>query len=436
MEQDFCSLPENAKITFGSGGSKAIIAILEDKVYKYFPVIYQENREEDVNYIVNKLIYEIEVNKLLTSKLVTTKKTPHIIEFKALYKCDSKVKLFDECIFTKPSIVDQLLNRVQKVDKSKKLPEQCRFLSRGYFSHYEKLMPVMELEKADMDLNQFLNELNSSPSQEWSYIEKVLNVLLFQIFYTLATICLEYPDFVHGDLFIRNILVKKIEKSDTYIRYKYKHLSFDVPNMGFLVKFNDFGYTQINQRMNNKYLDKKKILFNPYKDYFNILYDLYDGQNLGAKSLTNIFTNEIMEIQKVGFFEGINSFLSKPLVKKNARQERFDALFPYYEPKKNGSFEGIRNLFTKKVKVITQESANMIKNIDSYFSNFMNVDFLKQVKELDTKYIIDSVWDATKEQEFIDIMKLKTREEYLEHFLSIFPSKLSNKNKVIDTYIA
>ena len=35
---NYCNLPPDSKIFFGSGGSKAIIAIVKDRAYKYFPL--------------------------------------------------------------------------------------------------------------------------------------------------------------------------------------------------------------------------------------------------------------------------------------------------------------------------------------------------------------------------------------------------------------
>ena len=36
---DYCKLPKNAKLYFGSGGSDCIVAITDKYAYKYFPLL-------------------------------------------------------------------------------------------------------------------------------------------------------------------------------------------------------------------------------------------------------------------------------------------------------------------------------------------------------------------------------------------------------------
>jgi hypothetical protein len=92
-----------------------------------------------------------------------------------------------------------------------------------------------------------------------------------------------FPLFFHRDLFIRNILGNKEQKSSRYYRYHYKTMIFDVPIEMFLPKISDFG----NSNLNEKYHDVK--LTKDYRvDFYNITWDIYDGACLGSSSLTKL----------------------------------------------------------------------------------------------------------------------------------------------------
>ena len=56
-----------------------------------------------------------------------------------------------------------------------------------------------------------------------------------------------------------------------------------VPQKIFFPKINDFGLTNLNDDHKNFKLYKSE-----YKDIYNILFDVYNGQNLGANSLTEL----------------------------------------------------------------------------------------------------------------------------------------------------
>jgi hypothetical protein len=84
--------------------------------------------------------------------------------------------------------------------------------------------------------------------KRWSLIESFLNRLFFQIFFTLESIKLVFPDYAHNDLFIRNILVMKTNyQHDQYIRYNYRKYTFDLPASGLYIKLNDFGMNVLNK---------------------------------------------------------------------------------------------------------------------------------------------------------------------------------------------
>ena len=62
----------------------------------------------------------------------------------------------------------------------------------------------------------------------------------------------------------------------------------------FYPKINDFGLTNLDK--DNKDV---KLYDNEYKDMYNILYDVYNGGNLGAKSLSEILKENDYKIKFV-----------------------------------------------------------------------------------------------------------------------------------------
>ncbi len=72
--------------------------------------------------------------------------------------------------------------------------------------------------------------------------EKVLESILFQVFFAVASIQLKYGMF-HNDVKKENILIKVIP-SGGYWEYNLDGITYYVPNYGYIVALNDFGVSQ------------------------------------------------------------------------------------------------------------------------------------------------------------------------------------------------
>jgi hypothetical protein len=306
-EFNYCNLPPNAKLHFGSGGSKTIIAIVKDKAYKYFPLlIYSNTSKTEIKKLINFNKLEIAIIKELTKKIINTKLSPHIIAYYNDYKCtEIPTTLFNKC----PLYSNYLLS-------SKKINHECNFIYRGEILY--KPMYVLEMEKANSSLK---DEIIKIASQKFENIEVFLNRLYFQIFYTLENIKIIFPDYIHNDLFIRNILANN-NNDDNYIRYHYKNNIFDLPANGLNFKINDFGLTQLDKTIEQKYNSSNPIINNPYRDYFSILYDIYNGNNYGSNSLYNLIKNK-NKLEKIDkyFNNFMNISIIKKIIKYNKKQE-------------------------------------------------------------------------------------------------------------------
>ncbi len=349
---NWCRLPKDAKLYFGSGGSDGIIAVVKDRAYKYFPVFIYPAASNDENKMkINDNKYEIEVIKELTKQFVKTKKTPHIITYYDEHKCNELPdNIFKNC----PSYVEML-------ESKKKTDPKCNLLyNKGYPRELIKPMYVLEMEKADGSIGDLIEKISK---KKWETIKDFLNKFYFQIFYTLETIKLLYPDYSHNDLFIRNIMyVNKNYNTDEYIRYHYLNMVFDVPANGPSIKINDFGMNQISKNFSKKNNYDLKLISNPYRDYFSILYDVYNGGNLGGKSMLSITKNK-----------------------------------------------------------------DKLKQIDKYFNLFFDVKTVKKIIANNKKRFLDWDWNKTYDDQVVELLGLKNFIQYLKHFVKIFPFDSEHK---------
>jgi hypothetical protein len=153
-------------------------------------------------------------------------------------------------------------------------------------------------------------------------MKETLDRIFFQIFYTIEGIRSVYKDYTHNDLFIRNIMIKRKKyNKDEYIRYIYKKKKYDVPADGICIKINDFGMNMISNKFYKENGIEEKIIKDKYRDYWSIIYDIYDGGNLGGKSLRKIVKNKekIVNIEKY-FSNYIDIKMIKRIIKNNKKQ--------------------------------------------------------------------------------------------------------------------
>lgn len=95
---------------------------------------------------------------------------------------------------------------------------------------YPKNSMVALYEYHDKNLSSYLAENNESMKLiDWK-------VILFQLFFTLASIKEKYPSFEHNNFLLKNILVYKIENSGKYSNYNIGNFVFKLPQVGILCK--------------------------------------------------------------------------------------------------------------------------------------------------------------------------------------------------------
>lgn len=268
-----CVINSGDIIRFGSGGSNTIIVITKNKqAYKFFPFYYNKLSSDYKKYIEaekKKTLNEINIGKNLSKQIIDRGISPHYVKFYGYNICSGIQKLFSHC----PNFIDYMLNKDKDIlckDLYKKYP--IKLPDKEYF--------VLSMEYCDYSCSQFIEDISRMNTLKIKYY---LDIFFFQIFYTLLKTKQIFPWFFHRDLFARNILGLRENKSNRYYRYHYKSMIFDVPIDMFMPKISDFGNSNLNDKHHNVKLTKDHRV-----DFYNITLDIYDGACLGSTSLTKL----------------------------------------------------------------------------------------------------------------------------------------------------
>jgi hypothetical protein len=273
-----CKIEDTDKVLFGDGGSTAIIIITAlNKAYKIFTTFYYDtNEDEEVEERLKKsnkrTLNEINISKILTENINSSKIPNHYVKYIGENECTDAKSLFKKC----PEKYTDFLK--QKEEEKDKL---CRKIMQGH--PHVKLQDkynVVEIEYCNYSAKDFIVDVSN---MDIIMMEKLLDIFFFQIILTIVKTREIFPKFNHNDLFMRNILGTKENYNYNYYEYEYNNKKYFIPQILFYPKINDFGLTNLDK--NNK---DRKLFDNEYKDIFNILYDVYNGGNLGGTSLTEL----------------------------------------------------------------------------------------------------------------------------------------------------
>lgn len=268
-----CLIDDTDKVLFGDGGSSSIVIITKDKkvykiftLYNFIPTIELDKQIKDNNKRVNN---EIKIYQLLTKKIIDKNISNHIVKYIHSNNCNNAMALFNKC----PKSYVEFMKLAD--DQKTKMCEQFfrSYPHRKINNEYK----VVEIEYCDYSCADFIKDVSKMPEIE---MEKYLDIFFFQIIYTILSIQKVFPYFTHNDLFMRNILGLREKDNQNYYTYKFNNNTYFVPQKKFFPKINDFGLTNLN----NKYKDIK-LYKSEYKDIYNIIFDVYNGGNLGSTSL-------------------------------------------------------------------------------------------------------------------------------------------------------
>lgn len=179
--------------------------------------LYQDN--DNKNEIKNKN----EMMKLLLSEFLSYDQTKHIII--PIFNLDIKLKH-----------LQPFLNKFN-------MNEDINKLNNENPNNYIKINITEHFFKQSY-LNDFLNENNDISEND-------MKLLLFQIIHTLAIIRTKYNGFSHNNLTLNNILVYITEKNKSKRIYKFNNKEYEINNIGFDIKIDNFDNSELDNTNNN-----------------------------------------------------------------------------------------------------------------------------------------------------------------------------------------
>jgi serine/threonine protein kinase len=129
-----------------------------------------------------------------------------------------------------------------------------------------------------------LNHFYTSFSKYWTKDQKIMfvEVMTFQVLYSLGCLQDAFPGFRHNDLKADNVLIC-VTKGITegryfpsvvgYDEYQYKGTKYFIPNIGIRIKIADFGISEIINRVENG--NTKNLQDYGITKYYNPYYDIH-----------------------------------------------------------------------------------------------------------------------------------------------------------------
>uniref|UniRef100_A0A6C0LTI6 Protein kinase domain-containing protein n=1 Tax=viral metagenome TaxID=1070528 RepID=A0A6C0LTI6_9ZZZZ len=282
-------------IIIGHGGSDNVIVELRIRknyfIIKIFPRYILSNTKitPDFNEI------EIKMYQFFTQKFILKNRTPHIVGIynkQTCQKIDKMIKFIASKRIKCPTFEEKLL----KHNKQMSFVDEhiCDILLRTELKMIEPDFDMILLEYCEESLEDFFHDTISylSETQVIKEKEQIMDFILdhikriiFQIIFTIAIIKDDYPGFLHGDLFARNIMLKYIYETDSkyYVAYHYKQKIWFIPVEGAYSKIIDFGHSIIiDELVSNVYKDLKHenayFHYNPFNhkiDIYDFLYSIY-----------------------------------------------------------------------------------------------------------------------------------------------------------------
>jgi hypothetical protein len=283
-------------IKTGQGGSNNIVIISDDYALKIIPNIINKTYKIQADNDLKEVLFY----RLFTNEFIINNITLHIVGFYKKYNISINDVLPHKCLTLDEEIMlprNKINYNMEKLCYIKKLYEK-KFVENSAI--------VLVLEKCETTISEMFKELMLSKKRTKAVSFKIeLRRIIFQLVFTLAVIQDKYPNFIHNDLFLRNILAinEYMYNMNDYIEYIYGNRSYYLPANGLFIKINDFGYslnlptiksTLVDDIKNN--VDNSFEIKNNKRDLWTFFYDLYNGANMGSYSILSLINTNIKNI--------------------------------------------------------------------------------------------------------------------------------------------
>ena len=330
-----CKIEDNDTILSVSHFFNSIVLKThDDKIYKILLSTTYKNKSND-----DEIKNEINILKILKKNIIDSGLSNHIIKIKKVKKCNNINKIFSKCetsfieyikknnniTYSNLFINDKNIGSVSETIRSSKnnllsflenlkINNKNKICEEKYEYHphkkYSENYKIIELEYCNLSAHDFIVEISKLTE---SLLIEYLNIFLFQILYTLLQCKKIYPNFVHGDLHLENILGYREQNNNNFYTYLNNDNIYYVPAKIFFPKINDFGLSTINGNINDvKYYDLYTILINIFDllmvlfknnlhklkicyEYFNTFFDTHIILNTNNTNINNISDPEYQQ---------------------------------------------------------------------------------------------------------------------------------------------
>ena len=368
---EILNLKKTRRVDYG-GASSSTIYIHKKYVAKIIASIAKP-KNSTIRY--NNEEEEIKFYKAFTEKLILTKKTPHIVGCYDVIPFDID-KVMEEMKCT-TDLNDHLEKVAKRTRKKKKDPSQkkktqkqnqprrpirlnigsenpiCRYLNEKRICNIwgfnntginRKEFYAVILENCYYNIEEAFNKLKK---YDYKTIKAFLDRIIFQYAYTMMAIYSEYPNFIHNDMFLRNILGTEVKsRGNQYFKYSCFGKDYYFPVSGIMIKINDFGFSvtkkelgdptlvktlnEINQNCDPKVPRKFETDNKSNQDTFNFILELYERKTLwGVLNPLKMALN-YNKIKKVRRVDIVQKHIRKCL-KKYFDIEKYDLILKNME---------------------------------------------------------------------------------------------------------
>ncbi len=185
---------------------------------------------------------ELEILKLLGARIIRRRRSPCVLGLVTAKTCRVSRMTLDKgrctALCTGLKTVNSIADAV--------LLTFCRYRDMVAAGLARDRLTFIVLDRCDVTFEDYLRKYTASAVQF-----AVFRSMLFMLIHVFCVICEEFPDFWHGDLHLRNVMLcfdptYVFSPGDPkYIILRFDGAQYAVPYLGMIPKVIDFGHSQI-----------------------------------------------------------------------------------------------------------------------------------------------------------------------------------------------
>lgn len=380
-------------VVFG-GASPALIYIKKDYVCKILPT-YEKRINSSVKY--NNEVEEIKFYQTFTNDLILQDITPHIVGLYEVEKFNlNQLKNELNCVSNEKEFINKLVKKTKRRKKTNQTKtikfggynpicdfdnfNTCKYMSLLRNGKVKDLAYGIYLEKCDLDIQNYLTRKLKQKNKKLFDLAGFIHQTVFQFLYTMEAIYSLYPNFIHNDMFLRNVLcIENKANKNEYFEYQYHNKKFYLPAKCLMIKINDFGFSLANDKLGDKQI--KKFIQKRNQICDQITTNKFETSNKSNQDTWNFMNN---------FYQmWYNSLQYTPMENKEKHQYKkqyLDAFSKYFDTKLYNKVQ--KEFFKHKIFAWSPEGISELENRYLRPSEYLNQDYFDQYSTLPYKGIV------------------------------------------------